>query len=436
MAGAAAECRENRRHVCFLGPALVHVERRQPVGVVLFLANWQHLMQLRFNRGRSVSPVGSMNPVQDDFTRNFVITLVLLLGLLGLNFLPDLMRNGQNRLRVQKVVAEMQNADLNREDFDVLAAGYYEGLQKNAGHLGMPTERDDVAFRDDFLRYEFRPNVRRQYPAGMRITNSLGMPNPEYGYQKPPHTRRIALLGDSLSVGPYGQDYAALMAERLNHANRTPTTQRYEVLNFSVYGYNVLQMMDVALYVAPKFHPDVYLVALTHIQAGGKKASTGLHLARLELEGVDFKYDYLRQIAGQAGVQSGDHLNALMRKLRPFHFQMTEWALEQIRDHAAAEGAQMVIILVPAPINAEIEAEAFDDIRPTIDRIGVPVIDLRDAFRSKNVAPLQVEYGADVHPNQRGHEIIFESLYQAIQQDPKFSATLLGASGDHKDSVR
>ena len=385
-------------------------------------------MQLRFGGARGTSPLGSMDQVGDDFTKNFVVTLALLLGLLGLNLLPFLTWNVQNRLRVQKVLAEMQNGDLNREDFDALAAGYYEGLQKNAGHLGMPTERDDVRFSDDFLLYEFKPNVRRQYPAGMRITNSLGMPNPEYGYQKPPHTRRIALLGDSLSVGPFGHDYVALLENRLNQANSTPEIQRFEILNFSVYGYNVLQMMDVALYVAPKFHPDVYLVALTHIQAGGKKASTGLHIARLKLEGVDLKYDFLRQVATQARVQPSDHMNTMMRKLTPFHFQMTQWALEQIRDHAAAEGAQMVIILVPGPIPADVEAEAFDDIRPTIDRIGVPFIDLRDTFRSKNVANLQVEYGVDVHPNQRGHQIIFESLYQAIQQDPKFSASLLGSS--------
>lgn len=393
-------------------------------------------MELRFGGAQGASQDGSLGEVRDDFTKSFLVTLVLLLGLLALSQLPAVMGHTQNRLRVQKVLAELQNGDLNREDFDALTAGYYEGLQKNASHLGMPTERDDVRFSDDFLLYEFRPNVRRQYPAGMRITNSLGMPNPEYGYQKPPHTRRIALLGDSLSVGPFGHDYVALLEDRLNQENLTPETQRFEVLNFSVYGYNVLQMMDVALYVAPKFHPDVYLVALTHIQAGGKKASTALHLARLELEGIDFKYGFLRQVGVKSGMQSGDHMNTLMRKLTPFHFQMTQWALEQIRDHAAAEGAKMVIVLVPGPIPAEVEAQAFDDIRPTVDRIGVPVIDLRDAFRFKNLSNLQVEYGVDVHPNQRGHQIIFESLYQAIQQNPKFSASLLGTSGDHQDSIR
>jgi GDSL-like Lipase/Acylhydrolase family len=394
--------------------------------MVLFPAERQHLMELRFGTGQ-----GSLDG-RNDFTKNFVLTLALILGLLGLNLLPALLGHGQNRLRVQKLLAELKNGDLNREDFDALTAGYYEGLQKSASHLGMPVERDDVRFSDDFLLYEFKPDVKRQYPAGMRITNSLGMPNPEYGYAKPPHTRRIALLGDSLSVGPFGQDYVALLENRLNQANLTPGTERFQILNFSVYGYNVLQMMDVALHVAPKFHPDVYLVTLTHIQAGGKKASTALHLARLELEGIDLKYDFLKQVAKEAGVQSGDHMNAFMRKLSPFHFQMTKWALEQIRDHASAEGAQMVIVLVPGPIPPDVEAQAFDDIRPTVDSIGVPVIDLRDAFKSKNLATLQVEYGVDVHPNQRGHEVIFESLYQAIRQDPRFSASLLGTSGDRK----
>jgi hypothetical protein len=398
--------------------------------MALFPAERQYLMELRFGTGQD--SLGA----RDEFTKNFVVTLALVLGLLGLNLLPAVAGRGQNRLRIQKLLAEMKNGDLNREDFDALTAGYYEGLQKNASHLGMPAERDDVNFRDDFLLYEFKPNVKRQYQAGMRVTNSLGMPNPEYGYEKPPHTRRIALFGDSLSVGPFGHDYVALLEDRLNQSNLTPETQRFEILNFSVYGYNVLQMMDLALYVAPKFHPDVYLVTLTHIQAGGKKASTALHLSRLELEGIDMKYDFLRQVATQAGVQPSDHMNALMRKLSPLHFQMTKWALEQIRDHAAAEGAQMVIVLVPGPIPPDVEAQAFDDIRPTVDSIGVPVIDLRDTFRSRSLANLQVEYGVDVHPNQRGHEIIFESLYQAIQQDPKSSASLLGAAGSHKDSIK
>ncbi len=359
------------------------------------------------------------------FTRQFALTVALLLCLLVVNWLPTVMPYSHPRLVLEKVLKSTRQGDLNREDFDALVAGYYEGLEKDAPPAGLPEERDDIRYRDDFRRYELRPGVNRHYPAGLRRTNSLGMANPEYGYAKPSHVRRIALLGDSISLGPYGHDYEALLEDRLNRDDAS-SGQKIQILNFAVYGYNILQMMDVMLDTSPKFHPDVYLVALTTLEASKSKASTAMHIARLRRDGVDLKYDYLRNIASQAGLQPGDHLNIMIRKLAPFHEQMTTWALTTMRDHAAAEGAQMVILLVPAPIDPATVSEIFDEIRPTVDGLGVPVIDLRDTFRHRPQQKLQVEYGVDVHPNAAGHEIIFENLYQHIQQDPKASASLLG----------
>ena len=277
--------------------------------------------------------------------------------------------------------------------------------------------------------------MKRQYPAGWRITNSLGLPNPEYGYDKPAHTRRIAVIGDSISLGPYGHDYIALLENRLNQDDTTPEIQKYQILNFSVYGYTILQMMDVVLEVAPKFHPDVYLIALTHLQAGTRKASSGLHIARLESDGIDLKYDYLRQIAAQAGIKSTDPVRLNTRKLSPYHLQLTAWALQQMKASIAAQGAQMVVVFVPAPIPAATIAELLDEIRPTVDEIGAPIIDLRDTFSDKDLEKLQVEYAIDVHPNALGHEMIYENLYRKIQQDPKFAASLLGTAGFKQDSA-
>jgi hypothetical protein len=366
--------------------------------------------------------------MRDDFTKYFYITAVLILGLLFLNVLPGLMGNTVSRHRLEMVVKEMHNGDLNREDLDALAASYYEGLRQDNKQSGLPIEIEDIRLTNDFLRYEFKPNLKSHYAAGMRVTNSLGMPNPEYTYQKPPHTRRIAWLGDSISVGPYGHDYVALLEERLNQANLTPDTQRYQILNFSVYGYGIVQMMDAALERAPKFQPDVYMVALTQLEAN-RKGGWGSHITSLVLNGVDLKYDFLRRVVAQAGIQPADHTATIARKLEPHFLEVTRWALDQIRDHAASQGAQMVIILVPAPIDPDIIAEEFDEIRPTIDSVGVPVIDLRDAFRSMKLYDLQVRPREDVHPNERGHEILFENLYRKILQDPKFSADLLGPTG-------
>jgi hypothetical protein len=367
--------------------------------------------------------------MDNNFTRRFAVTTVLLAGLLVLDWLPGLMAHTESRRRLESVIEEMHNGDLNREDFDALAAGYYEGLRNDVKPTGLPVEKDDIRLRNDFLQYEFRPNVNRRYPAGMRITNNLGMPNPDYTYEKPPHTRRIALLGDSVSVGPYRADYEALLEEKLNQTNSTPQGQKFQILNFSVYGYTVLQMMDVAIEKAPQFHPDVYMVALTQLEAN-RKGGWGAQISRLVLGRADLKYDFLRSVTAQAGIQPTDHMRVIAAKLEPFFLPVTRWALQQIKDHAAAQGAQMVILLVPTPTNPEIINAEFEDIRPAVDSIGVPVIDLRDTFGSKNLAALQVDPGSDIHPNARAHEMLFENLYRQILQDPKLSACILGSAGD------
>ena len=372
--------------------------------------------------------------MKDDFTKNISMTVVLILGLLVLDRLPHFTWHSHIAQLPGIMIGEMHRGRFNREDFDALAAGYYEGLRKDAGPLGMPMEREDVLFRDDFLRYELKPNVKRSYPAGMRITNSLGMANPEYAYEKPPHTRRIALFGDSLSLGPYGHDYAALLEDRLNRDCLTPEIRRFQILNFAVYGYNVLQMMDVALEKAPKFHPDVYVVAMSELELvrrGGWRA----HVARLMVGGTDLKYDYLRHLLAQAGVRPTDHLWVIEDKLAPFFLSGVRWILEQIRDHAASQGAQMIVILVPTAVDPQFMAEEFNRLRPATDVIGVPVMDLRDTFPPGNLEHLRV-VRLDIHPNGRGHELIFENLYAKLRAQPEAWAALVGNATASADQAK
>jgi hypothetical protein len=114
---------------------------------------------------------------------------------------------------------------------------------------------------------------------------------------------------------------------------------------------------------------------------------------------------------------------------------MTRWALTQMRDHAAAQGARLVIVLVAPPIEPDMVSQIFDEIRPTVDGLGVPVIDLRDTFRHRDLRKLQVEYAVDVHPNALGHQFIFDSLYGRIHHDPALSAALLGSSAKEPEPV-
>jgi hypothetical protein len=272
-----------------------------------------------------------------------------------------------------------------------------------------------------------KPGLKRPYPAGMRITNSFGMANPEYPYDKPPHTRRIALLGDSQTLGPYGRDYGSLLEERLNQAYRSKEIDKFEVLNFAVYGYTVLQMMDVALDKAGRFHPDVYVVALTSLELM-PKAGWPTHVGRLVASGTDLKYGYLRDIVAKDEVRPADHLPLMRLKLTPDLFPVMRWALGQIRDRAASEGARMIIVLMAVPIDPKLTVADMTRLHQGTDGLGVPVIDLRDAFESVNLNEVQVEPGADIHPNANGHRLMFENLLAKLRAQPDAWSAVTGTA--------
>jgi hypothetical protein len=365
------------------------------------------------------------SPRMTEFTRRATLTILLIVGVLALHELPRLLRKTPGGHRINQIITPMSRDEMSRENVDALVDGYYEGLRRDATAPGLPGEREDIQFRNDFLRYELKPNLNRPYKAGLRFTNSMGMANPEYPYAKPPHTRRIAILGDSLSLGPYGHDYVAQLENRLNQNCRTPEIQNYQVLNFSVYAYSILQMMDVGLTKAPLFHPDAYVFTITDLEAMDT-LGWRTHVGSLLINGTDLKYDYLRKVVAEAGVQKTNHLPTIRKKLSPYIQPVQRWALRQIRDQAAKQGASMAIFLIPAPLSSDLVDADFNEFQETAEPLGVPVIDLRDTFSSVNPATVEVDPNSDIHPNVLGHSMIADDLFAKMQAQPAAWLALAG----------
>jgi hypothetical protein len=365
------------------------------------------------------------NQMTTEFAKRSALVILLIAGLLGLHQLPRLLRKSPVGHRIGQLLNPMSKNEMSRENVDALVDGYYEGLRREGTGAGLPGEREDINFRGDFLRYELKPNLKRPYKAGMRYTNSMGMANPEYPYAKPPHTRRIALLGDSLSLGPYGQDYVAKLEERLNQNCRTPEIQNYQVLNFSVYAYSILQEMDAGLNKAPLFHPDAYVFTITDLEAMDT-LGWRTHVGSLLISGTDLKYDYLRRLVAEAGLQSTNHMPTIRRRLKPDILPVQRWALEQIKDKAATEGASMEVLLIPAPLPADFVDADFDAFREAALPLGVPIIDLRDTFSSVSLGTIEVDPNSDIHPNALGHAMIADNLFAKLQAQPSAWLALAG----------
>ena len=171
--------------------------------------------------------------MKNSFERTAIASVAILLGLLILIKLPASIQNSRMGRLAERVLSKIRASNFKAEDLETLDAGYYEGLRKEG------SVDPSLRFRDDFLEYDYKPNLHLNVAGLGRTTNSLGMYDREYTVEKPSHTWRIALLGDSMALGPFGHNYESLLENRLNEAELNPDIQKFEVLNFAVGGYRI-----------------------------------------------------------------------------------------------------------------------------------------------------------------------------------------------------
>jgi hypothetical protein len=109
--------------------------------------------------------------------------------------------------------------------------------------------------------YELRPNVRGRFMGQPVAINSQGLHDHEYSRRKEAGTFRIVGVGDSSLFGwgvPFEDSGLKVLERRLNQAS---TTQRFEVINFAVPGYNTAMEADTFVQRCLEYAPDLVLLS-------------------------------------------------------------------------------------------------------------------------------------------------------------------------------
>jgi len=119
---------------------------------------------------------------------------------------------------------------------------------------------------DPVIRYEYRRGYRKDQPGygsghyGFE-TNSEGFRDREWTVAKPPGTRRVIVLGDSITAGSKVSDVDDVyprVLERLLDAS-DPNFD-WEVMNMGVGGYHTLQEVETLRVRGLRYSPDYVLV--------------------------------------------------------------------------------------------------------------------------------------------------------------------------------
>ena len=339
---------------------------------------------------------------------------------------------------------------LSAADREAQTAGYYQELLNRASDVTARSATPAAGARDadkpkmeelganqivinesvrDFLIYKPLPNVDTHDPRFRNVhyvTNALGFVDENYAYDHPPSTRRLVVLGDSMARGlgvPPGTGWEPRLERELNARFTSPAVQHFDVINFGVSGYRITQVTDIGLEVAPRFKPDVYVVVLSWLTVAKK---WGLHLAQLVDEGIDPKYEFLRQVVRDAQLQKGDSTAMTEVKLRNFMVPTLRWSLRTLRERAARDGASVVVFLVPHLKGIGSYDADFGPVRIMLQKEQIPYVDALDAF--DELDPADYDVGDGLHPNPQGHEILERALMARIEGDPAVWAIIRGAA--------
>jgi len=111
--------------------------------------------------------------------------------------------------------------------------------------------------------YELKPDENGLFRGAPFRTNSQGLADDEYSFQKSPNTVRVAVVGSSWSMGSgvaIEDVYHSVLERELNNSSRAI---RYEFINFGVEFYGLQEIVATARDKVLRYEPDLILVEIT-----------------------------------------------------------------------------------------------------------------------------------------------------------------------------
>lgn len=418
--------------------------------------------------------------IQDSFSLRTgwilaVTAILILVGLPGLRY-----RFGA---RFHELIQSFKSHRLNQRDAELQERGYYENLlQTNAfaGQLWAPidqrpetwtglSESQAVRVTAGLPKLELRESVTTIFKGATLKTNRWGMRDQEYDVEKRPNTYRIAMLGASYLLGEgveAEESFEALVEARLNGEYAAGSARRYEVLNFGVGGYGLVEMVTVLDNKALAFHPDAVFCV---VHGSGKLWLTD-SLVWIAQQQIALPYPELNRILLSAGVKKEMNQAELERRLVPYIDQITVWGYRTIVQQARAHGAVPVWLFLPRTeyasqrlnwagavverclegplsrfaVNRNLpmwihfeKAETamglkrvqFFHLRQLAEDAGFAILDLTgvyDGYDAKDIRSAP----RDNHPNALGHRLIADRLYtKMIECERLLNLDLVNANG-------
>jgi len=278
--------------------------------------------------------------------------------------------------------------------------------------------------------FEPRPSFSG-YSEGTQVTtNSLGLRERELPLAKPPGTRRVVFVGDSVTFGPGVRDdqpFARLLEDSLNASGVGPV----ETVNTGVVGYNSIQELARLQNVGLAYQPDV--VVLTFLANDLLETFTifdhqyepdgSLADVKVWLRRNSHLYRFLQDIywrVGQELRRSREGPTEPLRKRDRLEERLA--TLDEMIQLTRANGAGFLLVLYPDNLDDPVSPGPSGERRSMREELlafaareQVPVVDLTPALGDvRDPRARQYRLREDPHPSVEGHRVIANALREPL----------------------
>src|SRR5207248_1242196 len=182
-----------------------------------------------------------------------------------------------------------------------------------------------------------------------------------------------------------------------------------------------LVMFEKALGFAPN--------AVIYVATGREAYRAVRYVADAARQGRAIPYDFLRDVVEKAGVDRGmDEANA-QKHLGAYQKEILSGIYGKIAAESRQRGVVPIYVFLPQ-VREGLWQEETPEALQAAQAAGFVVIDLSTVYQGRPLASVQVSESDD-HPNQLGHQLVAERLYEAL--NAKVEAIF---AGDHSSAAQ
>lgn len=280
------------------------------------------------------------------------------------------------------------------------------------------------------------PNIEGVHSGRYFRNNSAGFRGREYTHTPPPGVFRIAVTGDSVTMGSGVEQedtYAARLEEKLNQEGTRGL--RFEVLNLGLAGSNAAHAIDRLEKIGMRFQPHLVIYGVTINDLEGpfyrqtRIDSVGA-AQRAWIHRFDRSSSHLLRFVWPRAAAS---FYALFPRRGTYLYEALDnwlhspdaarWFARQLRRLAQiASQRKICAVVFIHPALTHLNAlhpfhPVYRVIRRSAERQGLFVVDAWAQVKGHTDTSLWVS-AVDSHPNEQGHELLARGLYDGLRQLP------------------